>query len=96
MNKKEIMNCDFNLKQCDKNWSELEKTESEDKRFCHGCERMVLKVNNYEELVKVVKQKKCVAYYVGDESTFEDESPLVGMIIPGGFEDDDKYETAED
>ena len=90
MNKKEIMNCDFNLKQCDKNWSELEKTESEDKRFCQGCERMVLKVDNYEELVKVVKQKKCVAYFM------EDEPPLVGMIIPGGFEDDDKYETAED
>ena len=40
-NRDGIMNCDLTLKQCDKDWSELEQTKSGYKRFCLDCERMV-------------------------------------------------------
>ena len=76
-----IMNCDLELKQCDKSWSELEKTESEDKRFCQGCEKMVHKIENYEELFDIVKQKKCVAYFMDEELNYEDEEPLIGLLV---------------
>ena len=77
-----IINCDLTLKQCDKDWSELEKTKSDYKRFCLDCERMVQKVDNSEDLREVINQKKCVAYFM------EDEPPLIGLISPSfDFED---------
>ena len=84
-----IMNCDLTLKQCDKDWGELEKTKSDFKRFCLDCERMVQKVDNSEDLNRVIKQRTCVAYFM------EEEPPLIGLIMPG-FENDDNYEIDED
>ena len=75
MNKKRIRNCDLTFKQCDKHWSELKKTRTSYIRFCLDCERLVQKVENAEDLRKVLKNGKCVAYFL------EKEPPLIGNEV---------------
>ena len=75
MRKEGIMNCDLTLKQCDKDWDELQNTSNPYSRFCLDCERMVEKVDNSEDLRGIIKAGKCVAYFM------EKEPPLVGMIM---------------
>ena len=41
---------------------------------------MVHKIDNYEELFDVVKQKKCVAYFMDEELNYKDEEPLIGLV----------------
>lgn len=72
MNKIGIKNCDLTLKQCDKYWTELKKTSKPGIRFCLDCERLVQKVEDAEDLRKVLKNGKCVAYFL------EKEPPLIG------------------
>ena len=75
MNKIGIRNCDLTFKQCDKYWTEFKKTSKTGIRFCLDCERLVQKVESTEELREVLKNGKCVAYFL------EKEPPLIGYVV---------------
>jgi len=83
--KEGIINCDLTLKQCDKDWGELKVTGNPHNRFCLDCERTVHRVDNPEDLRSIIKEGKCVAYFM------EKEQPLVGLItFPSYFKDRDE------
>ena len=83
-----ILNCKFALNQCDKTWQELKSTESSEKKFCLDCQKTVVKVERAEDLASVIKDKKCIAYFI------DKQKPLIGMIYPD-YEDIKISEEAE-
>jgi len=47
---------------CYKSWDELEKTGSEEKRYCHECEKHVYHVNTVDEIREHVEARHCIAF----------------------------------
>ncbi len=70
-----VVNCNLTMKQCSMHWDDLEIVENNDNRFCRGCDTLVEKVKNASDLRKVLKQRKCVAYFEVEEP------PLIGYIV---------------
>ena len=75
MEKRGVINCDLTFKQCSMHWVEMDVTEKENTRFCRGCDTLVEKVDNTKDLRRVIKQRKCVAYFEVEES------PLIGYVV---------------
>lgn len=77
--KDKIINCTFEYK-CSLDWNNLEKSESNDIRFCSNCEKNVYFAHSQSELNQFASEGKCVAFNPEPINTFPDVPPLMGVI----------------
>lgn len=64
-NNKLIENCPF--QSCTRTWKSLKRTNDEHIRFCVDCEKNVHYTKEEKEFVQLVKEGKCVAFFINWE-----------------------------
>jgi hypothetical protein len=68
--------------ECSVGWENLEKTNDENRRFCHRCNKNVYFVETQTELNKIAVKGNCVAFSNPNLSSVNITPVLGGYILP--------------